>query len=343
MSPAEPPLRFGVVGYGFGQFHVRTLAAMPDVNLAAVADRRSDSLPAAAAEYGFTPYRDALEMIAKENLDAVVIAIPPKPRRELLTAAVEQNLALFVEKPWASHAAHARELADICRRSAAPVMAGFSFRYHPALVKLKSLLAGDLGPPRMLQGQYVFGWLPPRDGWAWDPTNGNGFINENSCHLFDAVCHLMGRPTRVSAEGGRFTGKPMEDAVTVTLRFQNDTIAALTCGGIGHDAFTDYPRIELFAEHGQAQLTGEQHAWRSLKWATHQHPTPQHLDAPPTLDQQTAYTPALEHFVRCIREGATPSATLRDAILSVDLAMAVAESARSGQPVALEAVDPAAG
>jgi predicted dehydrogenase len=335
MSKTEQPIRIGIVGYRFGQHHVRTLINMPEARLVAVADMDSATLEAAAKQYGFVPYRDAMEMLQREQLDAVSICTSPRWRAPLIEAAAARSLAMFIEKPWASDRQHARKLADLCRRSRAPVMVGFSFRFHPAIVKLRELLNGELGAPRMLYGQYVFGWVPPADHWLWDPANGNGFINENSCHLFDAVCHLLGRPVRVTAEGGRFTQRPMEDSVVLVIRFANGAMAALTCGCIGAGAFDDYPRIELYTAGGQAQLRGRHHIWESLSWSAGGDAAVRQLSSPPEQLGTTRYTLAFQHFLRCVREGAAPSATIDDGILSVDLAMAAVESVRSGRTVEL--------
>jgi predicted dehydrogenase len=325
----------GVVGYRFGQHHVRTLVNMPEAQVVAVADLDSPALEAGARKYGFTPYRDAIEMMDREQLDAVSICTAPKWRRPLIEAGVSRSLALFIEKPWASDSRQARELADACRRSNAAIMVGFSFRFHPAVTKLRELLDGELGRPRMLAGQYVFGWLPQADHWMWAPDNGNGFINENTCHLLDTVCHLLGRPVRVTAEGGRFAQRPMEDSAAVVIRFDSGAIAALTCGGIGAPAFDDYPRIDLQTASGQASLRGRQHVWDSLSWATDKDAAVRRLAADPEQLGATRYTHAFGHFFRSIREGAAPSATIDDGVMIVDLAMAIAESARSGRTVAL--------
>ena len=82
----------------------------------------------------------------------------------------------------------------------------------------------------------------------------NGFFNENSGHLFDAVCYLMGKPVSVMADGGNFTNSPTEDSAVVTMRFENGSIAALTIGGIGTSAINNYPQINVYTENGQAQL-----------------------------------------------------------------------------------------
>jgi predicted dehydrogenase len=336
MSASDDRIRIGVVGYGFGRHHVRTLANLAEAHLVAVADdARTDELARAAAQYGFTPYDSAAEMLRRESLDAISVCVSPRYRRDVLAAGAEAGVAMFVEKPWASSASHARELADVCRGSRRCVMVGFSFRFHPAIVKLRSLLDGELGPVRMLNGQYTFGWLPPPDHWTWDPDNGNGFINENSCHLLDAVCSLMGRPVRVFAEAGSFSGSPAEEAAAVTLRFAGGGVACLSCGGIGAAAFTEFPRISAATEHGQAELIGANHTWRELRWACRGDDAVRRFTSPPEQLGTTRYTHALERFCRCVRDGRGAPATVADGVLSVELAMAVVESARSGRPVTL--------
>ena len=335
MSQTQGLIRVAVVGYGFGRFHVKTLAGLSGVRLVAVADRQSTELDAAASQYGFRSYRDAVKMLDQEQLDALVIAIPPKHRRPLIQAAVSRQIAMFIEKPWASNREQAQGLAALCADSKKPVMVGFSFRFHPAIVKLRELLNTELGRPRMLSGEYVFECPVPKDNWLWAPDNGNGFINENSCHLFDAACYLLGRPVRVFAEAGRFTNSPMYDAATVTLRFQGGAIASLCCGAIGTSAFDDYPRIRLHTEHGQAELVGQNHVWHGLKWAMQGQQATRRFVAPPEQMGSTRYTHAVEHFIRCIRDNKPTTATIQDAVLSVEIAMAVAESARTGRTVDL--------
>jgi scyllo-inositol 2-dehydrogenase (NAD+) len=213
-------------------------------------------------------------------------------------------------------------------------MLGFSFRYHPVIRKLRELVGNELGEPRMLAGRYVFDWLPPAEGWMWDPDNGNGFFNENSCHLFDAVCSLMGRPSRVFCESGRLENRPMADSGVVTMRFESGAIASLTVGGIGTNGLDDYPRIDLFAADGQAALLGHDHVWQSLSWAdatgTHS------FTQSPERIAETRYSDAFSHFFDCIRENRTPETDVEAGVLAVEIAMAVTESARTDRPVSLE-------
>lgn len=328
--------RIGVIGLGFGQLHVQTIANLPNVRLVAVADRTPNvpgGLAAYAASYGATAYRDGLEMLEKEQLDGVSLCVSPRFRADLLEKAARLGIPMLVEKPWAANVAQAETWAGLCARHNATVMVGFSFRYHPALVKLRQLIDGDLGAPWLLNGEYLFGWLPPADHWLWQPDGGNGFFNENSCHLLDAVCYLLGEPVSLFAKTGTFRGSPQAEVAAVTIEFANGASAALTVGCLGTAVFQTYPRINLVTQNGQAHLAGRDHMWESLTWATHQEQATQTLAAAPESLGNTRYTAGLSHFVDCVRNGRLPSATVQDGVRAVRLAMAITESAQKGKMV----------
>ncbi len=331
--------KVGVVGLRFGQFLVRTLAHLESAQLVAVADRNPNiagGLDAYAARYGANAYRSSDEIFTNENLDAVVIATAPKARAAIIEQAAERGIAMFVEKPWATNPRHAEHLAAICHRHDASVMLGFSFRFHPAIVRLRELISGELGQGWMLNGEYVFDYLPAADSWFWDPENGNGMFNENSCHLFDAVCYLMGKPISVTAEAARFVGRPAEEVAAISLKFESGAIGALTVGGYGANAYWDFPRIDITTEHGQARLRGRHHMWDSLTWAKRGGDTVSTFTQPPEILGTTRYTHAFNHFFACLRQGEQPQATIEDGMLSVAIANAVTRSARSGKKVLID-------
>jgi predicted dehydrogenase len=328
-------IRIGVIGLNFGKHHVRTLANMENAELVAIADLTSVDLNTFASKYNAKPYRDGLEMMEREKLDAVTIATSPKFRTKLITHAAENHIAMFVEKPWAVNLEHAQKLADICRNYNATVMVAFSFRYHPAIVKLRSLMDGALGTGLLLNGEYIFGWVPPSEHWLWDPANGNGFFNENSCHLFDAVNFLLGEPVSLSAEAISPLQRPTAQGAVVTLRYANGAIACLSIGCLGAGAFHDFPRIDIKTTYGQASLSGRDHIWESLTWATRDELAAHQIIAPPEALGNTRYTYAMQHFIDCVRNGSPPLSCIEDGVKTVAMAMAVYEAARTGQKIKL--------
>lgn len=331
-------LRIGLIGVKFGRYHVRTFAQMDDVQLVAIADRHPnlpEGLEAFAQRHGAKAYDDGVEMIAREPLDAVSICTSPGPREALIRAAAERGLPMIIEKPWAADLVQARRLAALCHEAGARVMTAFSFRFLPTIRKLRELMDGELGQGWVLNGEYVFRWLPPPDHWLWNPRNGGGFINENTCHLFDAICYLLGRPISVMAEGGVFMGSPSEEAAAITLRFESGAIAALTCGGLGAKSFRDYPRLDVITANGQAKLAGREHMWDQLTWALRDDDAQRVLAHTPETALYTRYSFAFRHFVDCVRAGAPLTPTVEDGVRAVALAMATYESARTGRRVLL--------
>jgi predicted dehydrogenase len=123
----------------------------------------------------------------------------------------------------------------------------------------------------------------------------------------------------------------------VTVRYTGGAVASLGVGGIAANAFDDYPRLEVFAANGQARMTGRQHIWDRLTWATREDDAVHAMGPPPESLGDTRYTRALRHFCDCVRSGAQPEATIEDGVLCVRMADAVYESARTGAPVDLTA------
>lgn len=331
-------IRIGVIGLKFGHYHVQTLANMPEFELVSVASREADypgGVDEYAARYGVRPYTDGMEMLAHEQLEAVSLCISPRRREPLLVHASKHNIALFVEKPWAASLAQAQQFDSFCRDNSAPVMVGFSFRFHPALVKLRELIDTQLGMPLASSGEYVFDWLPDPNHWLWDPQNGGGFFNENSCHLFDSICHLLGEPISVTAEANIVHGSPSPEIAVINLRFENGAIAAIMVGGLGASALSTFPRINILTVHGQAVLHGHEHMWTGLTYAVRGNPAANHLDIHPEVLGATRYSAAFQHFAACIREKISPSASVMHGIRSVAIAQAIYESALSGRKVHL--------
>lgn len=323
-------IRIGVIGLKFGVQHVRTLLNMPEAHLVAVAGK------AVEAPAGVAVYEDGITMMEQEQLDAVSLCVSPARREELIEYAVSRGIALFIEKPWATNLEHAHRLAELCRRQNALIMVGFSFRFLPAMVRLQELMRTTLGTGWLLTGDYVFDWLPEADDWLWSPTNGGGFFNENSCHLFDSVCALLGQPVSVMAEGAIFQHSPSEEVATIAVRFASGAIASLAVGCLGVGAYHDFPRIRLITKNGEAYLSGHNHIWDQLTWAVRgENETHEYVTFPEALGD-TRYTYAYQHFFHCIRTQQQPAATITDGIRAVALAEALYVSARTGNKVTVQ-------
>ncbi len=338
-------VRLGIVGLGVGSWHVQTASAMDNVDLVAIADTQSGkklgcdqlTLEEYCEREGAKPYTNGVEMIEQAELDAVDICVAPGFREDLLKAVATKGLPAMVEKPWAPNWELGTAWAKFFEGSDATVMPEFPLRHFPPLVELKKQLDdGPLGKPYMVCGDLQMAWIPGESHWAWDANGGNGLVNENTCHLIDTVCFLLGEPVSVYAEGRSFTGTgaPLEDAAAITVRFENGAIASLVGGGMSTNAIDTRTWLNVYTENGQGLVTGIAHMYDTLSWARRSDPdaTTQTWENPPRL-QIMRYS--MRHFIDCVKSGATPSAGIDDAMKTLAICSAVHESFEKKAPVAI--------
>ena len=319
-------VKLGVAGLSFGQFHVRTIANLDGAVVAAVADPRADTAEKTAHNYDCRAFGDGAEMIRSGEIDAVTICVPPAFRRELLEAVAETDIPAFVEKPWSTNTQQGLELAKTVERLKGPIMTGFSFRFHPVVQRAKNLVVGQLGRVLAAHGSYVFDFLPPAERWLWDPENGGGLFNENSCHLIDLVCDFMGEPETVKSTGGIWFGRPSEEAAAVSVGFEGGGIASLMIGGVGSGGDHDFPSLTLYCENGQAVLRGRDHTWYELEWILRGDTETHRFAAAPEQLGRTRYTDSLERFLQSINEGGDPPSTVADGLRAVRVAESIYRS-----------------
>jgi predicted dehydrogenase len=131
-SATDSSLRVGLAGVGrFGQLHAGVLADLPGVALAALADTDPQRLAEVAERHGVTArYGDALELIADDSLDAVVLATPDEQHGHQARAALARGRHLFVEKPLAATWQEARELQQLAAQAGLMLQTGFILRYE---------------------------------------------------------------------------------------------------------------------------------------------------------------------------------------------------------------------
>jgi predicted dehydrogenase len=213
--------RKGLVQYG------QPIAALCDIN-----DVRVAEVAAATGANGYTDYR---AMIAKEQLDAVFISIPPGVHGNQVIDVVNSGAAVFVAKPIGLDINLVRQTHQAIVDRGVINQVGYMARYADIAAKARELI----GDRKIVMGLARFMVrMPTNHPWWGKRSICGGQIIEQSTHMFDLLRYLMGEVVQVQSYGHQGAGDDIadfEDSTIVNLRFAN--------GGIGSVVSTSCTQV----------------------------------------------------------------------------------------------------
>ncbi len=116
---------------------------------------------------GCRAYSDFRELLAKEDVDAVMIATPDHSHAVITMAAIKRGKHVYCEKPLCYSVYEARQVAEAARRAKVATQLGNQGQAtEEARLVCEFLLDGAIGPVRE-----VHVWSPARF-WAWPTWEG---------------------------------------------------------------------------------------------------------------------------------------------------------------------------
>ncbi|WP_018970076.1 Gfo/Idh/MocA family protein [Rubritalea marina] len=193
--------RIGFIGSGFAQEHISALAEVPGNEVVAISSRSSEGIQHLLADGRIThyPFENHLEMLRKEQLDAVYICLPPHLHGDIEIACAEHVKGLFIEKPIALDLATTSRLNDCFKQAGNIVSVGYMYRYRENILKAKEHFASNTS---ILINAAWSGELPPPYWWRRREQSG-GQLTEQATHLIDSIRYLSGEISEVSAYATR--------------------------------------------------------------------------------------------------------------------------------------------
>lgn len=231
--------RIAIIGAGWWgvEVYLPALQARDDVDLVAVNRRNPDALRQITETFrvgaGYTDHR---EMLAKEELDAVVITSPHTAHFEHARDALEAGCHVLIDKPMTTSAADARALVELAARQGREIMIPYGWNFKPFATQASELIAaGRIGEVRhatctmatftfdLFQGRglseasdHMF--QPQKSTWA-DPENAGGYGWGQLSHALGLLFRLIDvAPQEVYAlETRSEAGVDLCDAAVLTL------------------------------------------------------------------------------------------------------------------------------
>jgi len=333
-------IRLGCLGYGaWGRNVARVADSTPGARVVAVAELDAGRREAAG---GRLPHAalcpDDRALLARADVDAVLIATDAATHAELVTAAAAAGKHVFVEKPLALDADSARAAVAAAAQAGVVLQVGHLMRFHPAVEVLASVAREELGAIRCVSAQRLnFGQV----------RSDENVLFSLGPHDLSIMLELFGAtPVSVAAHGAAYVRPGVEDLAFVTLRFPGGAIGQM------HLSWLDphkVRRLTVVGERKMAVLDDMEPREKVRVYDQGVVPSDGYFVYGENLALRTgdiriprfqATEPlAVEvaHFVACVRDAKPPRTGGDEGVAVVEILEAAQRSMRNGgPPVTLE-------
>jgi myo-inositol 2-dehydrogenase / D-chiro-inositol 1-dehydrogenase len=343
------PIRIGLIGCGwFAQaVHLPILTRLRQVKVVALAEANPERLevagrlvPAAAR------YASYEELIRTADAEAVVVDLPTHLHAEASISAMRQGLHVYLEKPLTSDLDEGLAIVRAWKQTGVIGMIGFNYRRNVLHQSVKACIrSGCLG--QLVGVRSVFSAaFRPLPNWKSIRRGGGGALMELGSHHFDLFRFYFEQEAKsVTAELRSVRSE--QDTAMVQLVFADDlqvqSFFALNT--------VDEDQIEVFGSQGKLSLD----RYRSIhvkitpsgRSRSLLHPIGQivkSFSSVPYLYRrlmapwhEPSYRAALADFCEAVRAKTQTVPDLQDGYCSLEMVCAAEISARTRQPVFMNA------
>jgi myo-inositol 2-dehydrogenase/D-chiro-inositol 1-dehydrogenase len=328
-------LGMAVLGCGrIGRLHARNVARHTRARLLRVYDVAAPAAAATATELGAGAARSLDEIWSDRTIAAVLIATPTATHVPLITQAVAAGKAVLCEKPVDLDLERARQ----CWQQIAPrqprVMIGFNRRFDPSYRALRDRLqGGEIGRLEIAVVTNRDPTPPPADYLA----SSGGLFRDMTIHDFDMARYLAGDIARVHAFGANLVDPAigrLGDIDTCAISLEARSGALVQINNSRRSVYGYDQRIEAFGATGMLQA-GNRRATSVESWSAARTAARDPVLYSFIERYSGAYEAELDAFVASVEEGRPMSPDFTDGIEALNLALAAAESLRTGAAVTL--------
>jgi len=338
-------MRVAVVGCGnIGLHrHVPALQAIEGVTIAAVADPTPARLREAQQAVGLADeqcHADWREAVARDNVDAVVIATPQRFRPQIATAAARARKHLLCEKPLALAPADAQAMVDAAHDNGVLLATVHNYTRMPVFQTVRAIVeAGTIGAIETVLLNFLSvedrpGTAGYRPRWRHDVREAGGGVLMDMLHAVYLANWLVGaEPRAVSATVDQRLpgGGDVEDYALVRYDYPHAHALINMAWGAGPGG------VELMGTKGRVVLTSE--GFGTIPFVA---PTRLYVISEAGVEEQPAdqgFGASIEHIVRewiaAIEAGRPVMTPGEDGVTVLEAVVGAYESAALGREVRL--------
>jgi predicted dehydrogenase len=250
-------LQAAIIGLGYwGQTLVNAAqGSSAAIHFVAGATRTPGAAAEFAARQGIAMYGSLEEVLARPEVEAVVLATPHSAHLPQILLAARAGKHIFVEKPLTLTRAEAEQAFAATDAADVRLCVGHNRRFLPSYAALAELAAKELGEVLQITGNIstsIGGYKP--GAWRASPAESPaGGMTSLGIHMVDTMVGLGVRATRVSVTTRRRAGSTRDDTLTALIDWRDGSLGVLTTMISTARAW----RMEIFGSRGWAAMDGE--------------------------------------------------------------------------------------
>lgn len=336
-------LGVGIIGTGWvsGE-HIRAFETDTRSKVVAVCGRSEAKARDKAVECGIdcAHYDDYDKMIARDDIDIIVVASPPHVHREHAVAAAEAGKHILLEKAMAVSLEDCRAIRDACDKAKVKSVVSFVLRWNPLFDIIKTQLADDtVGKVFYGEVDYFHGIGPWYGQYGWNVKKeiGGSSLLSAGCHALDALCYFMGGQVAevtqyaTDIKGPEFKEYEYPPTTVTILKFTDGRIGKVASSIACRQPYVF--NINLIGEHGTIN--------NNKIFSTTKYPGQTHWTEVPTILPDSGdvthhpFTDEAAHLIDCIESGDESHCNIANAYTTHEIVLAADQSGATGKPVSL--------
>src|SRR6266487_4238854 len=205
----ESTLGVGIIGVspvrGWAAIaHIPALRALPNYEIRALSARSAESARAAGEAFGVgAVFSDHEQLVTRPDVDVVAVTVKVPHHRELVSAALAANKAVYCEWPLGRDLGEARAMAVLAAERGVRTVVGLQARQAPAIEFVQELLSdgyvGEVLSTTMVGLSVPGGVVGQPNAYMLDKANGASVLTIAVGHRLAILSHALGEFADLSA------------------------------------------------------------------------------------------------------------------------------------------------
>ncbi len=347
----EKEFGFAIIGAGvIAHIHALAISKIPSARLLAVCNINKEKGDAFALKHGCASYGSIEAMLCHPGIDIVCICTPSGIHEDPALQCIAAGKHCLIEKPLEVTLEKCDRIITAAEKSGTKVGVIFPSRFYAASKQIKKALEQNRFGDLVLGDAYVkwhrtpayYTSSPWRGTWELD---GGGALMNQGIHSVDLLQWYMGPVKSVQAFSAnrQHKGIEVEDTVVAVLSFANGALGNIEASTAVFPGALK--QIEIMGTAGTAVLQES----NLLKWEF-LHPVADDAQVHESMSGQTAShggvsNPAdisflghqlqIEDMIKAIETDSSPMIDAVEGRKSVEIVLAIYESARTGKLIDL--------